>query len=37
MVEMTVCATSAEPLEPAGRVAQAYLTDPLPMPSFKVE
>jgi enamine deaminase RidA (YjgF/YER057c/UK114 family) len=36
VVEMTVYATSAELMEPAGRVAQAYFTDPLPAQSFIV-
>jgi enamine deaminase RidA (YjgF/YER057c/UK114 family) len=36
VVEMTVYATNAELLEPAGRVAQAYLSDPLPAQSFIV-
>jgi len=33
---MTVYATSAELMEPAGRVAQEYFTDPLPAQSFIV-
>jgi enamine deaminase RidA (YjgF/YER057c/UK114 family) len=36
VVEMTVYATSAELMEPAGRVAQEYFTDPLPAQSFIV-
>jgi 2-iminobutanoate/2-iminopropanoate deaminase len=36
VVEMTVYATSAELMEPAGRVAQAYFADPLPAQSFIV-
>jgi enamine deaminase RidA (YjgF/YER057c/UK114 family) len=36
VVEMTVYATSAELMEPAGRVAQAYFGDPLPAQSFIV-
>src|SRR5262245_65956260 len=36
VVEMTVYATSAELMEPAGRVAQGYFTDPLPAQSFIV-
>ena len=36
VVEMTVYATSADLLEPAGRVAQAYFADPLPAQSFIV-
>ena len=35
-MEMTVYATSAELMEPAGRVAQEYFTDPLPAQSFIV-
>ena len=33
---MTVYATSAELMEPAGRVAQEYFSDPLPAQSFIV-
>jgi hypothetical protein len=33
---MTVYATSADLLDPAGRIAQAYFTDPLPAQSFIV-
>jgi hypothetical protein len=33
---MTVYATSAELMGPAGRIAQAYFTDPLPAQSFIV-
>jgi enamine deaminase RidA (YjgF/YER057c/UK114 family) len=33
---MTVYATSAELMEPAGRVAQTYFDDPLPAQSFIV-
>jgi enamine deaminase RidA (YjgF/YER057c/UK114 family) len=36
VVEMTVYATSAELMEPAGRVAQEYFSDPLPAQSFIV-
>jgi enamine deaminase RidA (YjgF/YER057c/UK114 family) len=36
VVEMTVYATSADLLEPAGRVAQEYFADPLPAQSFIV-
>jgi enamine deaminase RidA (YjgF/YER057c/UK114 family) len=36
VVEMTVYATSAELMEPAGRVAQSYFIDPLPAQSFIV-
>jgi enamine deaminase RidA (YjgF/YER057c/UK114 family) len=36
VVEMTVYATSAELIEPAGRVARSYFTDPLPAQSFIV-
>ena len=36
VVEMTVYATSAELMEPAGRVAQEYFTDRLPAQSFIV-
>jgi len=36
VVEMTVYATSAELMEPAGRAAQEYFTDPLPAQSFIV-
>jgi 2-iminobutanoate/2-iminopropanoate deaminase len=36
VVEMTVYATSADLMEPAGRVAQTYFTDPLPAQSFIV-
>jgi enamine deaminase RidA (YjgF/YER057c/UK114 family) len=36
VVEMTVYATSADLMEPAGRIAQAYFTDPLPAQSFIV-
>jgi enamine deaminase RidA (YjgF/YER057c/UK114 family) len=36
VVEMTVYATSAELMGPAGRVAQAYFADPLPAQSFIV-
>jgi enamine deaminase RidA (YjgF/YER057c/UK114 family) len=36
VVEMTVYATSAELLEPAGRVAATYFSDPLPAQSFIV-
>jgi enamine deaminase RidA (YjgF/YER057c/UK114 family) len=36
VVEMTVYATSAELLAPAGRVAETYFSDPLPAQSFIV-
>jgi enamine deaminase RidA (YjgF/YER057c/UK114 family) len=36
VVEMTVYATSAALMEPAGRVAQEYFTDPLPAQSYIV-
>src|SRR5262245_53565892 len=36
VIEMTVYATSAEVMEPAGRVAQTYFRDPLPAQSFIV-
>lgn len=36
VVEMTVYATSADLMEPAGRVAQEYFADPLPAQSFIV-
>ena len=36
VVEMTVYATSAELMEPAGRVAREYFADPLPAQSFIV-
>ena len=36
VVEMTVYATSADLLDPAGRIAQTYFTDPLPAQSFIV-
>jgi len=36
VVEMTVYATSADLMEPAGRVAQTYFPDPLPAQSFIV-
>jgi len=36
VVEMTVYATSAKLMEPAGRVAQEYFGDPLPAQSFIV-
>jgi enamine deaminase RidA (YjgF/YER057c/UK114 family) len=36
VVEMTVYATRADLMEPAGRVAQEYFADPLPAQSFIV-
>jgi enamine deaminase RidA (YjgF/YER057c/UK114 family) len=36
VVEMTVYATSAALMEPAGRVAQEYFSDPLPAQSYIV-